>query len=161
METGPILYAGSCKIYSFTDSYIKRPVLDRNFNQKLLKLGDVPSSYATCSLAEKELGWKAEHSLYNMCKFQIHIQATKGGAMTFSIATFVIMKMVIIVIMTLDLTIKMTLNIIVIMTQVVMITIILTLVAMTLPIMMLYIMTQSIMTLLIMTLVAMTLSHLP
>ena len=32
-------------------------------------LGDVPSSYATCSLAEKELGWKAEHSLYDMCKF--------------------------------------------------------------------------------------------
>lgn len=32
------------------------------------RAGDVPSSYATCLLAEKELGWKAEHSLYDMCK---------------------------------------------------------------------------------------------
>lgn len=30
--------------------------------------GDVPSSYATCDLAEKELGWKAKLTLYDMCK---------------------------------------------------------------------------------------------
>lgn len=30
--------------------------------------GDVPSSYATCDLAEKEFGWKAKLTLYDMCK---------------------------------------------------------------------------------------------
>lgn len=30
--------------------------------------GDVPACYATCTLAERELGWKAQHSLFDMCK---------------------------------------------------------------------------------------------
>ena len=30
--------------------------------------GDVPSSYATCDLVDKELGWKAKKSLLDMCK---------------------------------------------------------------------------------------------
>ena len=30
--------------------------------------GDVSSSYATCKLAEVELGWKATRSLVEMCK---------------------------------------------------------------------------------------------
>ena len=32
------------------------------------RAGDVSSSYATCKLAEKELGWKANRSLVEMCK---------------------------------------------------------------------------------------------
>lgn len=32
------------------------------------RAGDVSSSYATCKLAEKELGWKAQHSLVDMCR---------------------------------------------------------------------------------------------
>ena len=34
--------------------------------------GDVPSSYATCDLVDKELGWKAKKTLLDMCKIQIH-----------------------------------------------------------------------------------------
>jgi len=30
--------------------------------------GDVASCYASCSLAEKELGWRAERNLTDMCK---------------------------------------------------------------------------------------------
>jgi len=33
--------------------------------------GDVPTSYAACHLAQKELGWSAKHSLYDMCKLFI------------------------------------------------------------------------------------------
>lgn len=33
--------------------------------------GDVDQMYADCSLAEKELGWKAERSLQDMCKSKI------------------------------------------------------------------------------------------
>lgn len=33
------------------------------------RAGDIAMSYADCSLAEKELGWKAEKSLLDMCKF--------------------------------------------------------------------------------------------
>lgn len=32
------------------------------------RAGDVASSYATCDLAEKELGWKAKKNLFDMCK---------------------------------------------------------------------------------------------
>ena len=32
------------------------------------RAGDIAKSYADCSLAEKELGWKAEKSLDEMCK---------------------------------------------------------------------------------------------
>ena len=32
------------------------------------RAGDVSSSYATCTLAEKELGWKATRNLVEMCK---------------------------------------------------------------------------------------------
>ena len=32
--------------------------------------GDVPSSYATCDLAERELGWKSKLSLFDMCKYR-------------------------------------------------------------------------------------------
>ena len=30
--------------------------------------GDVGSSFATCEKAEKELGWKAKLTLFDMCK---------------------------------------------------------------------------------------------
>ena len=33
------------------------------------RAGDVSSSYATCKLAEKELGWKANCTLLDMCKY--------------------------------------------------------------------------------------------
>ena len=32
------------------------------------RAGDVSSSYATCKLAEKELGWKATRNLVEMCR---------------------------------------------------------------------------------------------
>ena len=32
--------------------------------------GDVPASYASCDLIEKELGWKAKLTLYDMCRFE-------------------------------------------------------------------------------------------
>jgi UDP-glucose 4-epimerase len=32
------------------------------------RAGDVSSCYATCKLAEKDLGWKAQHTLVDMCK---------------------------------------------------------------------------------------------
>ena len=35
------------------------------------RAGDVSSSYATCKLAEKELGWKATRNLVEMCKLMI------------------------------------------------------------------------------------------
>ena len=35
------------------------------------RAGDVSSSYATCKLAEKELGWKATRNLVEMCKSKI------------------------------------------------------------------------------------------
>ena len=35
------------------------------------RAGDVASCYADASLAEKELGWKAERTLDEMCKFLI------------------------------------------------------------------------------------------
>ena len=31
--------------------------------------GDVASCYASCSLAETELGWRAERNLRDMCKY--------------------------------------------------------------------------------------------
>ncbi len=40
--------------------------------------GDVASSYATCELAEKELGWKSKLSLYDMCKCKLHRPVPKG-----------------------------------------------------------------------------------
>ena len=33
------------------------------------RAGDVSSCYATCKLAEKEMGWKATRGLVDMCKF--------------------------------------------------------------------------------------------
>ena len=33
--------------------------------------GDVAESYATCDLAEKELGFKCKYTLFDMCKCQI------------------------------------------------------------------------------------------
>jgi len=33
--------------------------------------GDVASCYASCSLAEKELGWRAQRNLRDMCKLVI------------------------------------------------------------------------------------------
>ena len=32
------------------------------------RAGDVAASYATCALAEKELGFRCKFSLYDMCK---------------------------------------------------------------------------------------------
>ena len=31
--------------------------------------GDVAESYATCDLAEKELGFKCKYTLFDMCKY--------------------------------------------------------------------------------------------
>ncbi len=33
------------------------------------RLGDIPATYAKGTLAEEELGWKAEKTLDQMCKF--------------------------------------------------------------------------------------------
>ena len=32
------------------------------------RAGDVASSYATCDLAEKEMGFKCKYTLFDMCK---------------------------------------------------------------------------------------------
>lgn len=31
--------------------------------------GDIPAIWGDCSLAEKELGWKAQYGLKEMCKY--------------------------------------------------------------------------------------------
>ena len=36
--------------------------------------GDVAESYATCDLAEKELGFKCKYTLFDMCKYTKSIQ---------------------------------------------------------------------------------------
>ena len=34
------------------------------------RAGDVPSSYATCELASKELGWRAKLTIHDMCMYK-------------------------------------------------------------------------------------------
>ena len=37
------------------------------------RVGDVPSTYSTAALVEKELGWKANLTMKDMCKNFIHV----------------------------------------------------------------------------------------
>ena len=37
------------------------------------RVGDVPSTYSTAALVEKELGWKASLTMKDMCKNFIHV----------------------------------------------------------------------------------------
>ena len=42
------------------------------------RVGDVPSTYSTAALVEKELGWKANLTMKDMCKNFIHVTCSSG-----------------------------------------------------------------------------------
>ena len=41
------------------------------------RAGDVASSYATCDLAEKEMGFKCKYTLFDMCKCPKNINPSR------------------------------------------------------------------------------------